>query len=119
MRKVSLILCCISLLCIAACKPNEEAVAEIPAGVLTEEQLVPVLTDCYLAEAASGINVLNVPGPKFDSAYVFNPLKDHDIRKAQFDSSLAFYSKHPKVLKSIYERVLEKLSQIQAAKKIK
>ena len=118
MRRLN-ILCLLVSLLFVACKPAEENLVEVPKGILSEDQMVPVLTDCYLAEAASGINVLNVPGTKFDSAYVFNPLKDQDIKKSQFDSSLAFYSKHPKILKSIYERVLANLSQIQAAKKIK
>jgi hypothetical protein len=97
-----------------SCKPKQEDTTP-PANVLTEEQLVTVLVDSYLAEGASGINVKNVTGEKFDSAYSFNPARDNHIDKATFDSSIAFYSKHPEVLKHIYERVLEQLSRKQAA----
>jgi hypothetical protein len=100
-----------------ACTPSEENV-KIPSGVLSEEQFVKVLTDCYLAEGAAGINVKNVTGQKFDSAYVFNPLKDNQISKPLFDSSISFYTKHPKLLKIIYEKILDRLSQIQANGKI-
>jgi hypothetical protein len=100
-----------------ACAPNEESVT-IPSDVLSEEQFIKVLTDCYLAEGAAGINVKNVTGQKFDSAYIFNPLKDNQISKPLFDSSISFYTKHPKLLKTIYEKILDRLSQIQANGKI-
>ena len=101
-----------------SCKPVNEEEETIPSTVLSEEQLINVLTDAYLAEGASGINVKSVNGEKFDSAYVFNPLKDNNIDKAQFDSSMAYYTKHPKKLKIIYDKVLDKLSIIQAKGKV-
>lgn len=106
-----------SALLFAACSSNEEDV-KIPSTVLSEEQFIKVLTDCYLAEGAAGINVKSVTGQKFDSAYVFNPLKDNQISKPQFDSSISFYTKHPKLLKIIYDKILDRLSQIQANGKI-
>lgn len=110
---------CLLTLCFLACKPEVEQEVTPPAGILGRDKMIEVLTDSYLAESATGLNVLGVRGDKFDSAYVFNPFKDHGVSKPQFDSSLAFYSRHPKTLKSIYEKVLEKLSQIQAAGKVK
>lgn len=101
-----------------SCKPSLEEDETIPSNILSEDQMIIVLTDAYLAEGASGINVKSVPGEKFDSAYVFNPLKDNNIEKAQFDSSLVYYTKHPKKLKIIYDKVLDKLSVIQAKAKL-
>ncbi len=97
-----------------SCRPKEEN-AEPPANILTEEQFTNVLVDSYLSEGASGINVKNVTGEKFDSAYVFNPLKDNNVDKPKFDSSLLFYTKHPEIMKRVYEKVLEQLSRKQAA----
>lgn len=91
---------------------------EVPTNILTEEKMIEALTFCYLSEGASGINIKNVETPKFDSTYAFNPLKDKGIEKVMFDSSLVFYSKHPKNLKLIYENVLKNLSQIQAKGKV-
>lgn len=108
----------ITTLCFSSCKPPQEEDEVIPPNILGEEQFVKVLTDAYLCEGASGINIKNVNGDKFDSAYAFNPLKDNGIAKAQFDSTIAYYSNHPKKMKIVYEEVLEKLSQIQAAGKI-
>lgn len=101
-----------------SCKPLKEEDEIVPDIVLSEEQLVNVLTDFYLAEGASGINVKNVTGEKFDSTYVFNPLKDNSIDKAKFDSSMVYYTKHPKKLKLIYDKILDKLSAAQAKGKL-
>lgn len=108
----------VSVLFFSSCKPTSEEDEAVPETVLSEEQLVKVLTDAYLAEGASGINVKNVPGEKFDSAYVFNPLKDNNIDKVQFDSSMAYYTRHPKKLKLIYDKILDRLSVIQAKGKV-
>jgi hypothetical protein len=108
----------VSVLFFSSCKPTSEEDEVVPETVLSEDQLVKVLTDAYLAEGASGINVKNVPGEKFDSAYVFNPISDNRIDKAVFDSSMAYYTRHPKKLKLIYDKILDRLSVIQAKGKI-
>jgi len=97
-----------------SCKPKQEEDEPIPTTILNEEQLINVLTDAYLGEGASGINVKNVSGPKYDSVYLFNPLKDNGVDKAKFDSTIIYYSQHPKKLKLVYDKVLDRLSQIQA-----
>lgn len=101
-----------------SCKPKNEEDIKVPDSVLSEDELVKVLTDAYLAEGASGINVKSVTGEKFDSAYVFNPLKDNNIDKVKFDSSIAYYTRHPKKLKIVYDKILDKLSVIQAKGKL-
>ncbi|MES2761666.1 MAG: DUF4296 domain-containing protein [Bacteroidota bacterium] len=101
-----------------SCKPEQEEDQPVPSTILSEEQLVKVLTEAYLAEGASGINIKNVSGEKYDSAYVFNPLKDNHIEKVHFDSSMAYYTRHPKRLKIIYDKILERLSLVQANGKI-
>ena len=97
-----------------ACRPESDEDLEPPSYVLDEQLFVKVLTDCYLGEAAVGVNVKNVRGEQFDSAYQFNPFKDNNITKEQFDTTIAYYSEHPKKLKLIYERILANLSEIQA-----
>lgn len=101
-----------------SCAPSHEEDEVVPISILPEAQLINVLTDAYLAEGASGINVKSVPGEKFDSTYLFNPLKDNNIDKVQFDSSIAYYTRHPKKFKIIYEKILAKLSEAQAKGKL-
>lgn len=108
----------VSCLLFFSCKPAQEEDEVLPSNILSEEQMIIVLTDAYLAEAVSGINVKNVTGEKFDSTYLFNPLKDNHIEKVQFDSSIAYYTRHPKKFKIIYDKILDKLSVIQAKEKL-
>lgn len=94
-----------------SCRPTTDEDVVSPEYILKEELFVKVLTDCYLGEGAAGVNVKNVTGDKFDSTYLFNPFKDNGITKAQLDTTIAFYSKHPLKLKMIYNKILDNLSR--------
>lgn len=106
------------LFILSACKPPTQQEVSIPDYVIPEDSLVNFLTDAYLGEGASGINVRNAIGEKFDSVYLFNPFKEHYISRQRFDTSIAFYSQHPKKLKVIYDQVLDQLSKLQAKKRM-
>ena len=106
------------LLVIFSCKPQQENELPIPEGLLEEELLVNTLAQSYLAEGASGINIKNVSGEKYDSTYLFNPVKENGIDKVKFDSTMAYYTRHPKKMKLIYEKVLDKLSIYQASGRV-
>lgn len=97
-----------------SCAPKDEEDTPVPDYILQEDVFMDVLTDCYLGEGAAGINVKNVTGTKFDSAYLFNPFEDRRISKQQFDTTIVWYSQHPKKLKEVYNKLLENLSRIQA-----
>ncbi len=99
-----------------ACGHDEESSVTIPENILNEEQFTALLTDFALAEGAAGMNVKQVPPAKFDSVYAFDPVSDNKVRRSQYDSTLAFYSLHPKLYKKIYENVLENLSRMQTSR---
>ena len=85
----------------------------VPNTLLNQDEMITVLTDYYLAEGATSLNIKQSASNQMDSVYGFNPLKDHLITKSKFDSSVVFYSNHPVVLKLIYDKVLERLGKIQ------
>jgi len=99
---------------ILSCAAEHEEGITVPPTILDNQQLVEILTDAYLAEGATGINIKGISGQQFDSVYLFNPLKEHACSKSKFDSSMVFYSHHPIILKNIYDQVLEKLNKIAA-----
>lgn len=107
------IICVCLGLCIS-CAPRDDENEAVPGYVLSEEVFLNMLTDCYLGEGAAGINVKNATGSRFDSAYLFNPFKDRGISRQQFDTTIEWYSRHPKKLKDIYSKLLENLSRILA-----
>ncbi len=104
----------LSVVTLFSCRPANDEDILPPGYTLEEPVLVRVLTDCYLGEGATGVNVKNLSGEKFDSGYVFNPFKDNNITKAQLDTTIAWYAGHPAKLKLIYNKVLDNLSQILA-----
>src|SRR5205085_11176204 len=79
---------------------------EIPAGVLKKEQMVPILADVHIAQAASAMYQAS-DSMRYTSAdlmkYVF---KIHHTTQSQYDSSIAFYTKHPEIMKEIYDSVI-------------
>lgn len=100
------------LLGIISCSKNEEEEVQIPTGILSQDSLIKVMTDFALAESASNLNILNLSGRKYDSAYAFNPLVENKISKAHYDSSVAFYSKNPELFKQVHDEVLTALNNL-------
>ena len=86
---------------IFSCKAGLKESNEIPNSVLNKHQMVDILTECYLAEGASGINIKSASGQQLDSVYLFNPIKDNKCSKTKFDSSITFYTQHPLIFKEM------------------
>jgi len=83
----------------------------IPAGVLTEKEMIPLLVDIHIAQAAASIYNAS------DSAmYNMNEmlpyiLSIHHVEKATYDSSVGFYTRHPELMQQMYEEVINELSK--------
>ncbi len=109
-QKTVLIFVCLLLF---ACS-NEKKV-DIPSNVLSKQKMAEVMLDVHLLEAAMSLNTYNTdmatsknPAPPFD---VFAKYK---ITKKQYNESFDFYTRHPDLLKDVYQLVLENLSKMQA-----
>jgi len=83
----------------------------LSVGILTEEQMVAVITDIQLLEAAQGeVNMpLETQNAMRDTNYitVFNK---HSTTAFQFDSSMRVYTKHPKLMGEILENVSKRIN---------
>ena len=101
---------------LVSCGQTDEEKNMVPDTILNEEEFTKILLDFALAESASNINVKNVPSERADSTYAFDPLAENKVTRAQYDSAIAFYSKHPVIYKKIYENVLAALSKMQVKK---
>jgi hypothetical protein len=99
----------IPILFLMSCNQANQAVA-IPKEVIDKEKFIEVLKDQALVEAILNTNVKNVDGSKFDSVYNFNVYKENNITKAQYDSTVKYYSAKPEEFKLIMESVLERLN---------
>jgi Domain of unknown function (DUF4296) len=118
MKKINgiFILVCASILFYQCGQKEEDENLVIPNYVLPHEQFVKITYDMALAESASALNVKNIQSAQYDSTYAFNPFKDNKVSKQQYDTSIYFYSQHPKLYKKILEEVLAKLSETQSKK---
>jgi len=81
----------------------------IPKNIVSQQQFTNIITDFLISESASNLNLKTIAINKFDSAYAFNPLKENNVTKPQYDSALNFYSMHPALYKQVYEDAIEQL----------
>ena len=84
-----------------------------PNGVLSERDMTSVLTEMHKTDA-----VLNEKGMAYthytDKAPYYKFIfKKYKITKAQFDSSLVWYSENPRIFDNMYDKVLINLTSLQ------
>jgi len=109
------ILCCV----LFSCRPKQENVEVNQKNLIEEELMVTILTESYLTEGATSLNIKNVRFEKFDSAYAFNPIKENKVDRAKFDSTIVYYTRHPKLFKKLLDKVVAKLETIERQGKLK
>ena len=96
------------------CSEHPSEVDVLPDSVIPGDSLSKILVDFTLSEGMTSLNINNIKLHKFDSAYPFNPLHTYQVSKMRFDTSIAYYGRHPDVFKLIYNDVLLKLSEMQS-----
>jgi hypothetical protein len=98
---------------ISACAEKEEL--HIPEGILDKEQMVRVMTDIYIIDAATNLqNFQGITMPADPRVSYEKFLKKDNATYGDFNRSYEFYLKHPKELSEIYNEVLNELSRQQA-----
>lgn len=88
--------------------------------LLDKDELIPVLIDLHMAYAIqSSVSFRNI-SLDVDSVDVYTYIFDkHNISKVVFDSSIAWYSRHPKQFTEIYDEVVMDLTQIRDSLEVK
>ena len=99
-------------LILISCSRSDE---KIPASVLNANEMVLILIDLQLADAA--VNLSNYGQSSFptDKEKLFETIYDkHKITKKKFEESFAYYTAHPEKFEKIYDQVITGLSSKQA-----
>jgi hypothetical protein len=105
-----LVVILISICTFTACKKPE---VKIPEGVLKKEQMVPILADVHIAQAVAVMNSAS-DTTRYSLPKLMKYILDiHHTSQAQYDSSIAFYTKHPEIMSQIYDSVITELSKKQ------
>ncbi len=87
-----------------------------PEGILPEQKMVDLLVETHLTDAIL-YSDNSMAEAKRDKALSYYPsvLEKFRIEKAQMDSSVAWYMRHPKAFARVYEKVILNLEKRQAA----
>ena len=102
----------LALICLWACQPKHARVKNKPSWVIDENKMVDIIVDLRIADAATYINN---HGPARDKkADIGFIMKKHHTVDSIFVKSHDYYAQHPEVAANIYERVIDKISEIQA-----
>lgn len=84
-----------------------------PSGVLSKSDMVSFLTDLHKLDGTLNAKGMGNAQDRENLYYYNSLLKKHGITKAQFDSSLVFYTENPKRFNDIYDQVVKNLTAFQ------
>ena len=93
----------------------DEKEPQAPDYLITEEKMVEIMVDMHLVETAHNLKLL----PPDTTGMVYNETFErvyvtHEITKADFDSSLFYYSTQTEQMNVIYDKILEQLYELES-----
>jgi hypothetical protein len=98
----------IIFLSVAACNSSKPGKDLIPP-----ETLVPVLIDMHITYALQTTSEFRQLARYVDSVDTYGYIYDkHNISREMFDSTLVWYSRHPKLFTDIYDEVIMQLTKL-------
>lgn len=96
----------LGLVLITGCKDRP------PEGLIEQEELVPVLVDLHVVYAIQSTMDYRRLSQDYDSIDIYSYVFDkHGVTKIQFDSTIAWFSRHPKLFTEVYDEVVMQLTQ--------
>jgi hypothetical protein len=105
-----LIVFSVAVLALYSCSGGEDHV-KIPPDIIPPDSMISIFVDFHLVEAALQLKQQKREDPKKYTGYYYSfIMKKHGIDQKSYKNSLKFYSDHPKLLRSIYDKVLSELS---------
>lgn len=85
-----------------------------PKDLLEKDEMIPLLIDLHLVYAIQSSVQFRKISTDVDSMDVYSYIfEKHGVSKVVFDSSIAWYSRHPKLFTEIYDEVVMDLTQKQ------
>ena len=111
MKKLTLLLFIFSIIS-ASCHHSNKL--KVPDDILSPDSMADILTDVHLVQASQRLGMVldTADTAAFTSFnYVW---KKHRITESEYKKCLDYYSHNPRILDSIYEKVLNNLSKQKA-----
>ncbi len=98
--------CAMVLVC--SCKSDD-----MPADIITEDVMVPMLVEMHWASAYFSIEYTD-DSIGYSNAVKYTQqevLKKNGLTLDKFEKSIAYYTDHPEKFRAIYEKVIQQLDQ--------
>ena len=109
-QRLSLLGVLLMACCMVSCYHKDS----LPEGVIDDSTMVEILTQAYMIEGfyaiESGFRYANM-SKETDQSYQ-KLLDSFHVSRADFDSSICYYSRHKELDESIHQRVLENLEKM-------
>lgn len=86
-----------------------------PTNLVPEEKMVAVMVDMHLVETAHNMKLIGADSTYTEYLQTFNSIfESHGVSKADFDSSLMYYTASTEKMPEMYDKVLEELYEMEA-----
>jgi len=93
----------------------QEKKAEKPDYLIDENKMVGIMVDMHIVETAANLKVFPPDTARqMYEDYFASIFLTNEVTKAEFDSSLYYYSTQTNQMNVIYDRVLENLSELES-----
>lgn len=82
-----------------------------PAGIVQPDTMASILADAHVIQAAAQLGYSpDATDTSIDEAYL-HMWEKHHLTEEEYNNNMKFYCNHPQLLDSVYEKVLNNLSQ--------
>ena len=112
--RIFLITLCLILLIIASCGNEDEKIRR--SEIIPEKDLVPLLTDLYLADGLLSVQPIRAIFTDKDSTENYiDVIGQHGYTKERLDKTMQYYLlSDPKKLQKLYDQVIARLSEMES-----
>ena len=98
-----------------ACSNNN-----VPKGILTDKEIIPILLELHLAEAIyTQRYALEITRENYQEDLYLTILKKYKLDRKVFEASVLYYGKHPDKYKPIYDEILNRLNEMEVKARTK
>lgn len=100
-----------TLIILVACVLLHTSCAKRPKDVLSRKDMQELIYDIHKTDGV--LHALDIPLRNTEERHIYYQtlLEQHNTTQAQFDSSLVWYTAHPKTFEKIYLNVLQRLEK--------
>lgn len=102
------------ILSLSGCYNINKETVFVPADLITQEDLINILTDIQLVEAGFTISENRKYITELKPKYYQTVFDNYGITLIQLRENINYYQSDPKIMEEIYESVLANLSKLQS-----